>query len=201
MEIKKLIVEEEYGDSISIRFIDELDLSWDLDGREWVLYNHGKRVPSDYKVVYTCEKCLSEGIDYLHFLKTHKYEAICKKCRNDNNDYNSEINFNGWTEVNGQKVQGPFEEMVANWLYDHNIEFQTHGKIEKSLYYTSIQEKRRKFSADFYLPKYDLFLEPHSVYKDFQFEKKIEELQDQSKILVLDWNDWENQLTKLISSH
>ena len=195
MEIKGFVIETFYENAVGLRFIDDLDIKWEIDGSDWVLYHNNKRVPHDWKVIYTCEKCGREARDYLNVLKNHKYEAICKRCRED---YEPQEAINGWREVDGHKLQGEFEEMVALWLTDHNIKFQTHGKITKEAYYYDFNGKKKKYLADFYLPDYDLFLEPYSIITDYQFDDKMKQVKEQVKTIIVKWDTWEQQLNDLI---
>lgn len=199
MEIKKIIIEESIDEhSVSVKFIDDPKIKWTMKEDAWVPYYNGDPIPFDWILVYSCSKCKKTQKDYLHSMKSNKFDDICKSCRS-NKEEKEEMPQNGWTEISGHKVQGPLEEKVAEWLINHEIEFQTHGKIKKKIYYTNVFDKKKKFRATFYLSKYDLFLELRTTYSDFQFEKKIEELKKQEKLLILNWNKWENQLSELIS--
>jgi len=197
MEIKNIIIEERRGNIFTMQIIETPEVEWQLEDRIWIPYFDGKIIPGDWIIKYTCEKCGGQGRDELYSLKKRNYESVCRACRRKQKE---KVILNAWTEVEGHKVQGLFEEMVAKWLIDHNIEFQTHGEIERKIYYTTSSGKRRKFHADFYLPKYNLFLEPYTTYKDFLFEKKTEELEVQGEIFILTWDNWQNELSDFIAT-
>jgi len=178
-----------------MQILDNPVIEWKMEYNTWIPYLNNEPIPFDWVLKYTCEKCGKLGRDSIFLLKKRGYEAICKKCRSGG--IKSSL-LNPWIEVDGHKIQGPFEDMVAQWLVNHNIRFQTHGEIEKTLYVTGKNGKKRKFMADFYLPDYDIILEPHSIANDESFDKKIEELSKQCEIYVLTWNGYQNELDELV---
>ena len=202
MEIKRFIIEEKLRENaLGVRFIENPEIEWKIDDSGWVPYYLDEPVPDDWSVRYVCKGCKKQKKDSLKTLKKYNFECLCYDCRNkDEKEYDIHcINSNGWTEVAGHKVQGPFEEMVAQWLLDKNIEFKTHGEIEKNIYYTNpITGKKRKFKADFYLPEYDVFLEPHSSITDVYFDNKIKELKETNKLIVIPWDNWRPFLRRTI---
>jgi hypothetical protein len=198
MIIKNFIIEEDEGASTRVRFIDNPDIRWKAEERHWVPYFNGIKVPNDWKIVYLCEKCNNTARDYSGELDKLNYEPKCKSCRATYNDKN--MSMNGWTEIRGHKVQGPFEEVVVNWLLDNDIKIETHGNIKKKVYYYDFDDKKKAYLADIYLPDFDLFLEPHTVFTDYVFDYKIKQVKDQVNLLVLEWVGWKEVLTEVLLS-
>ena len=127
------------------------------------------------------------------------YSPICKGCRKEVDP--NHVPLNQWTKVDGKKTQGAFEEMVSQWLYRHSVKFQTHAEIKKKVFYENRDGKRRQYRADIYLPDYDLFIEPHTSYSDFDFDRKIAQIRQQTSILVLKWKEWEQPLAEALMIH
>lgn len=87
-----------------------------------------------------------------------------------------------WYLVEGQKVQGTFELSLANWLIDNNIKFISHNM--KGIKYKDKDNKMRYYYPDFYLPDFDIYLEPHAKYFwDEKFEWKMKEIEKQVDII------------------
>lgn len=90
-----------------------------------------------------------------------------------------------WYLVEDHKVQGLFELKVAQFLIDNDIEFISHGL--KGIRYKDKNDKQRYYYPDFYLPKYDLYLEPHAKYFwNDKFMRKMSEIEKQVNIIYFD---------------
>jgi hypothetical protein len=117
-------------------------------------------------------------------------KQVRKKARQTTIERYGIDNVNGcqWFEIDGKKVQGKFELKIAKLLYEHNINFLTHNDI-KPINYTT--DKERKYYPDFYLPDYDLYLEPHTEYYwNEEFENKMKKIEE--KINILYFNETYN---------
>ena len=99
---------------------------------------------------------------------------------------------------NGQKLDSSYEVQVAKSLDANNIEWVR----PKSVYYIDNTGKRRRYMPDFYLPVYDVYLDPkndyliHHVNKSLGFSDvdKINWVMQQNNIKVIILNksqlDW-----------
>jgi len=88
-----------------------------------------------------------------------------------------------WFKIEGQQIQGTFELEVANWLVENKIKFITHDNIA-SIKYLNEDNVESNYYPDFYLPEYNLYLEPHAKYWwDDKFKWKMKEVKKQVKIL------------------
>ena len=63
-----------------------------------------------------------------------------------------------WYEVSGQKVQGTWERNVANKLTELHVEWEK-LKTNRHTFDYEMSGKVRCYTPDFYLPKYDCYLE------------------------------------------
>lgn len=87
-----------------------------------------------------------------------------------------------WYTIENQRVQGLFELELANWLVENKINFIAH-KL-KGIKYIDNKNKQRYYYPDFYLPDYNLYLEPHAKYFwDDSFEWKMKEVLKNINIL------------------
>ena len=105
-----------------------------------------------------------------------------------------------WIEYNGQLIQGSFELLVAKFLTENNIKWIAHKGISGIKYFDK-NKKQKYYFPDFYLPEYDIYLEPHSrYYWDDNFEYKILECINNGKnIIVFDeFFDINNILRKIV---
>lgn len=74
-----------------------------------------------------------------------------------------------WFEVAGIKVQGGWEQRVAQFLVEENIKF-SRVRI--------CYDGHRRYTPDFYLEEFDIYLEVKGWMKDYDIEKYVKVLRD-----------------------
>ena len=77
-------------------------------------------------------------------------------------------------------MDSSWEVELANWLDEKNIEWVRNKKI----YFEYIGEdtKQHRYHPDFYLPKFDLYLDPKNDYLMKQDEYKLKQVIKEHKI-------------------
>lgn len=66
------------------------------------------------------------------------------------------------TTIAGEKVKSLEEVMIANFLFLNGVEYE----YEQEYKYTTASENYRRYKPDFYLPKYDIYIEHFGITKD-----------------------------------
>jgi len=108
-----------------------------------------------------------------------------RKTKNKNNSWGKGGRCK-WYLIEDHKLQGMFELKVANYLLKNGIKFIAHKGL-KSIKYYAEDGNKHYYHPDFYLPEYDLYLEPHAKYWwDDKFEWKMQEIEKQVKIFYFD---------------
>jgi hypothetical protein len=119
---------------------------------------------------------------------------ITKEENNSNNNCK-------WYEVGGQKVQGKFELKVAEFLIENNIKFIAHKNL-KSIYYFKEDNNKSIYFPDIYLPKYGIYLEPHTKYYwNEDFEWKMKEVKKQINIIYFDEDYDLSEILEIINAY
>lgn len=136
---------------------------------------------SDLKYIHTC-KCVICGATFLHINdKTKTCGIVCyKKLLSINSKNNTncggETNYRKYTYKN-IFMDSSWELDIAKWLDEHNIDWQRTRKI--MFWWTDINGNKRRYYPDFYLPKYDLYLDPKNKYllkkDDYKLNQVIKE--------------------------
>lgn len=98
--------------------------------------------------------------------------------------------FPKWKRIsyNGMKFDSTYEVSVVKTLEENNIKWER----PKKLFYIDCFGKLRTYTADFYLPDYDVYLDPKNDYLinfipegGFSHSQKILWVQEQNKVVVL----------------
>lgn len=94
-------------------------------------------------------------------------------------------------------LQSSFEIKVAIELDDNNIEWIR----PKYIIWTDKNNINHRYYADFYLPKYNVYLDPKNSYLQIKDKEKIDSVEKQNnvKIFILSENElcWQSIKTKI----
>lgn len=99
--------------------------------------------------------------------------------------------------LQGERVKSIEELMIANFLYLNGVDYV----YEKT--YPMSNPKGRKYSPDFYMPEYDLWLEHFGIDEDYRARWIKNELEEQKYIEGITWkrNLHKENGTKLIETY
>ena len=95
-------------------------------------------------------------------------------------------------------MDSTWERDIANWLDKRDIKWVRTRKIV--FWWTDLNSKKRRYYPDFYLPKYNIYLDPKNPYlleKDmFKLEQVVKE--NKIKLLYGDKDEIINNLSGLV---
>jgi antitoxin component YwqK of YwqJK toxin-antitoxin module len=125
--------------------------------------------------------CLICNIEFYH---TAKIKTCSKKCRRTLSSKRAKNNVNCGGETNYRKfwyngifMDSTWELDIAKWMDLHNVEWQRSRKIV--FWWTDMTGTKRRYYPDFYLPKYDIYLDPKNKYllqkDDYKLNQVIKE--------------------------
>lgn len=126
-----------------------------------------------YEVFYKSLMELCEDKEYLLTLKRYILDYLVDKVHMKRNAAQVKEG-KYYTSLNGTKVRSKSEQLIADWLYRHNIEF---------VYEPDLQIADFAFRPDFYIPAAHLYLE-HVSNKSYSMRDKEEQFQRGKLLLV-----------------
>jgi hypothetical protein len=101
---------------------------------------------------------------------------------------------------NGMYLHSSYELSLAKSLETHGVKFDRGMHFK----YTGVDGKEHRYYPDFYLPEYDVYLDPKNDYLIWKDSEKIKRVQEQNNItvLVLDREslDWDSLKIRLVST-
>lgn len=111
----------------------------------------------------TCEIC-NEIFTHYVYMKTCSKKCMCKLLsikHKANPNCGGETNYRKFT-YKGIYMDSSWELEIAQYMDNQNIEWQRTRKI--MFWWTDKNGLKRRYYPDFYLPKYDLYLDPKNKY-------------------------------------
>ena len=163
-----------------------------LTGIKREIWNKGLTAESDERVA-KASKSFSDGVKSGRIILPYKdkpREDSTKKkisetlLNNENCKHPGSLTFNH-IKPNGEiiNLQSSYEKLVAEILDKLNIDWIR----PKSMFYFDMDGKRRRYFPDFYLPKYDLYLDPKNDYLITKDKVKIQqaEVLNDCRIIVI----------------
>lgn len=121
------------------------------------------------------------------FINDIKSKTCSSDCKNKLISLNSRNNPNCGGETNFKKFKykdiwfdSSWEVEIAKLMDSLNIEWVRSRKI--IFFWFDLDNKKRRYYPDFYLPKYDLYLDPKNKYKYEQDKFKLEQVVSLNKI-------------------
>jgi hypothetical protein len=135
--------------------------------------NHQKSLNNYYKE----NKGLIEGKAHTEAAKNKISEARTKQLLNG-------IGHSIWYEVNGVKVQGSWEKLVAEFLTENSIKWERRYLI---------YDKIKRYTPDFYLPDYDIYIEVKGWMKEKDINKMYKVIQEHFiDLRIIEYNELKN---------
>ena len=123
-------------------------------------------------------------IDYLSYFLDEEIEETSFE---EKEEYYEYMRNKKYTTLTNVEVKSIGERDVANFLFKHGIEFEYEPNVEWS------DNKNKEYQPDFYLPKYDIYIEHWGLNENNQvphwFRKENESIEDASK-KYLDIMQW-----------
>lgn len=113
-----------------------------------------KKSKSDHWPRLCSDKCL-------HKMKTYNAKGIKRQ------------------EYNGQMFDSGYEVKVAKWLDQNNVKWER-GMV---IYWKDKNEKQHRYFPDFYLPSYNVYLDPKNKFCIEQQKEKIEIIEKQINLI------------------
>ena len=74
-------------------------------------------------------------------------------------------------EYNGNTFDSGYEVKIAKWLDSNNIKW---SKVYEPILWMDIKGKQHRYYPDFYLPDYNLYLDPKNPYCIKQQKEKLD---------------------------
>lgn len=146
-----------------------------------------------------CSKCKSEQkLTYAHicvicnisFTSSRNIHKTCsKKCKgtllsiNSTNNPNcgGETNYNRYVR-NNITFDSSWEVEIAEFLDNNNIKWIRDRKIV--LYWIDSNNKKRRYYPDFYLPEFNVYVDPKNQYKQSMDKEKIQYIKSHNTLIV-----------------
>lgn len=123
----------------------------------------------------------SEGA-YIDSLRSQKWDTLKGKVQKQQNASKHK------TTINGETVKSYEEVLIANFLFLHGVEYQY-----ESEYPFKSDSTRKKYCPDFYLPKYNLYLEHFGIDEN----EKCNWLSDIEAKKYIDDMKWKREFHKI----
>jgi hypothetical protein len=80
-------------------------------------------------------------------------------------------------------MDSSWEVKLAKWMDDNNIEWKRSRKI--IFYWTDVEGNKRRYYPDFYLPKFDLYLDPKNKFLQIKDKFKLEQVRKENNINLI----------------
>lgn len=139
------------------------------------------------KKEHTCIICKTL---FYRGLKRKIYQTCSRECLNQLISFNSSKNQNCGGETNYKKFQyksiwmdSSWEVEIAKWLDQNKIEWVRSKNI--NFLWTDVDNRIRRYYPDFYLPKYDIYLDPKNSFKAKQDEYKLKKVISENNINLI----------------
>ena len=91
----------------------------------------------------------------IYFMSTVRFNVKDEFDFKNEKEYKEYLKTNKPTTLKGEIVKGYGELEIANYLFSNNIEYE----YEKEYKYETINKEYQQYYPDFYLPKYDIYIE------------------------------------------
>lgn len=113
------------------------------------------------------EKLITENKQYRHLVLDYfsRYYYVEKNHFEfeSQGEYYQYLTDNGIRTLQGEQVKSFAELYIANWLFNHGIEYQYQAKYESNYKLDLKALERKPYQADFFLPELNLYIEYYGV--------------------------------------
>jgi hypothetical protein len=146
----------------------------------------------------TCEVC---GKNFLHLKRSVKtcgeqcYKKLLSNHSTNNPNCGGETNFKRF-KYNGVIFDSSWEVDIAKFLNKNKIKWQRSRKIV--LFWVDKNNNKRRYYPDFYLPKYDVYLDPKNKYKQKLDKEKLDYIAKSYNIVYGDIKECKQRILDLI---
>jgi len=123
-----------------------------LEGKKAVFQDSGKFVWTQLKEEIKDPKYLKLLVEYLLY---NKSKSKCVEDFKSEGEYNQYLEDNPPKTINGISVKSYGEMDIANFLWQNQVAFE----YERPYKFSTATEEYRQYQPDFYLPKYDIYIE------------------------------------------
>jgi hypothetical protein len=147
----------------------------------------------------TCKVC---GKNFSHLKRSVKtcgkqcYKKLLSSHSTNNPNCGGETNFKRF-KYNGVIFDSSWEVDIAKFLNKNKIKWQRSRKIV--LIWVDYNNNKRRYYPDFYLPKYDLYLDPKNKYKQKLDQEKLDYIAKSYNIVYGDVHHCKQKLLDLMS--
>jgi hypothetical protein len=135
------------------------------------------------------EKMMRNDIDVKKTCSKRCYIKMLKKWTRENPNCGGELGYKHY-DYNGVKMDSSWEVDIAKWMDNENIKWERSRK-KYMLWWTDDNGNKRRYYPDFYLPEYDVYLDPKNKYKIENDRIKMERVIKENRI-TLYWGLLEN---------
>lgn len=132
-----------------------------------------------------CTICNKSFINYFNPRKTCSktcYKTLLQKNSRKNPHCGGETNFKRYKYKN-ILMDSSWEVELAKWLDHNNIKWIRSRKL--LLWWTDKQGNKRRYYPDFYLPKYDIYLDPKNTYLQQKDQLKLKQVVKENNITLI----------------
>lgn len=146
-----------------------------------------KKIANKKKPLYNC-KCIICNNIFEHRGKIIKtcskecYRKLLSITSTANANCGGETNYKKY-RYNGIYMDSTWELEIAKWLDIKNIEWKRTRKI--MFWWTDENSKKRRYYPDFYLPKYNLYIDPKNKYLLEKDQYKLNQVIKEHKINLI----------------
>jgi hypothetical protein len=170
-----------------------------------VPWNKGLTKEADFRVLknsISCSKTLKEQVEKGLYIP-RRMGQLARDRLSEKQSLNNSGGKCKWYNVNGVKVQGSWERDIALKLSEMQIEW-VKPKTNKFIFKYKINNKTKSYSPDFYLPKFDVYLEIKGYWwgNDRVKMKLIKEQYPTKKIVIIEKEEYKKILNgELVWNH
>lgn len=133
--------------------------------------------------------------------KNKKLKTCSRECYIKNLSINSKNNPNCGGETNfkrfyynGIMFDSTWEVEIAKFLDENNIKWKRSRSI--ILYWIDSKNQKRRYYPDFYLPDYDLYIDPKNSYKQKLDKEKIDYISERYNLIIGNVQECKNKIDK-----
>jgi hypothetical protein len=151
-------------------------------------------------VTYNC-LCKICGKNFSHLKRSVKtcgdecYKKLLSNKSISNPNCGGETNYKRY-KYNGIIFDSSWEVDIAKFLNKNKIKWQRSRKIV--LFWRDKNNNKRRYYPDFYLPQYDLYLDPKNKYKQRLDKEKLDYISKSYNIIYGDVNECKQKILELI---
>lgn len=168
-------------------FDDEFANNYELVRALIIYFAYYFNIPNDI------EKYNSLGELYEHE-KGRDFETLKGKCQKQKDDYLTEITAGkrqNKETLQGEKVKSLEEVTIANFLFLNGIRYE----YERPYPFDSDDSYRKKYTPDFYLPDYDLYLEHFGINREGRLPW-LSDIEEKKYLEGMRWKRWIHRKNK-----